>query len=130
MTSKIIKEKADWIWLSASKYPKLLCFLAIKRTAWPFINSVAGFRGETRNHFYDDFAKMPLSLFEACFSANLLAWMVHGSQQMIPNHKPSNCGNTIISAIKTLETKLENLIALVNKTSTPTPQPTPPGKLD
>lgn len=35
----------------------------------------------------------------------------------------------MISAIKTLETKLENLIAMVNKTSTPTPQPTRPGKL-
>jgi len=36
----------------------------------------------------------------------------------------------MISAIKTLETKLENLIALLNNTSTPTPQQTPPGKLD
>jgi len=36
----------------------------------------------------------------------------------------------MMSAIKTLETKLEDLIALVNKSFTPTPQPTPPGKLD
>lgn len=71
---------------------------------------------------------MQLLLFAACFSANLLALIAQGTR-MIPNHTPTSCCNTMISAIKTLETKLENLIALVNKTSTATPQPTQPGKL-
>ena len=82
----------------------------------------------TRNSFYDESAKMQLLLFAVCFSANFLALMAQGSH-MISNQTNTSCCNTMISAIKTLETKLENLIAMVNKTSTPTPQPTRPGKL-
>ncbi|XP_020623536.1 uncharacterized skeletal organic matrix protein 5-like isoform X1 [Orbicella faveolata] len=97
----------------------------MKRTRRHSINSDAGFSGETQNHFYDESGKMDLLLFAACFSANVLALMAQGSH-MIPNHTRTNCCNTMISAIKTLETKLENLIALVNKNSTRTPPQTPP----
>lgn len=72
-------------------------------------------------------------LFATCFSANLLALMVTGSH--ISTSAPNTCDSMMkCTAIKMLEKKLEDLIALVNKTSnctcTPKPSPpTPPGKL-
>ncbi|XP_078351793.1 putative skeletal organic matrix protein 5 isoform X2 [Oculina patagonica] len=66
-------------------------------------------------------------LFAACFSANLLALIVTGTH--IPTSAPSTCDSMMnCTAIKMLEKKLEDLIALVNKTSncTCTPKPLPP----
>jgi len=121
------------MWLSARDkimFQKLLSFFQQKEPDGSLsIQTQDSDSGETRNHFYGESARMHLLLFAACFSANLLALTAQASH-MIPNHTPTNCCNTMISAVKALETKLENLIALVKKTSTSTPQPTPPGKLD
>ncbi|KAL9953881.1 hypothetical protein ACROYT_G041354 [Oculina patagonica] len=70
--------------------------------------------------------KMRLIL-AVCFSANLLALIVTGTH--IPTSAPNTCDSMMkCTAIKMLEKKLEDLIALVNKTSncTCTPKPTPP----
>ena len=84
-------------------------------------------------------------LLAVCFTVNLLALIAvidaKSSSVIKANQTPSApvkkyadnmmvCNliqdSHVSEAIKTLETKLENLIALVNKSSTP--QPTPPGK--
>ncbi|XP_078372120.1 putative skeletal organic matrix protein 5 [Oculina patagonica] len=66
--------------------------------------------------------------FAACFSANLLVLIaVRGSTSdsgTSGNQTPIYCDKTMVcSAIKTLETKLDNLLALVKKISTPSPPP-------
>lgn len=72
-------------------------------------------------------------LFAACFNATLLVLItVHGTESGVSdNQTPSNTVNTcdktnVCTAMKNLETKLENLIALVKNTSTS--QLTPPSK--
>ena len=88
-------------------------------------------------------------LFAVCFTANFVVFIVvlngaKSSSVINDNQTPSgtanHCGKMVVcncnlnqdsmdvsKAIKTLETKLENLIALVNKTLPP--KPNPPGKL-
>ena len=79
-------------------------------------------------------------LFTAFFSANLLVLIAKSSSVINGNRTPSTTSKIytdnlmvcnlikdshVNEAIKTLETKLDNLIALVNKTL----PPQPPGKL-
>ncbi|KAL9953944.1 hypothetical protein ACROYT_G041426 [Oculina patagonica] len=70
--------------------------------------------------------KMRLIL-AVCFCANFLALIVNCTQTPSGNAECSCNEMTICQGIKTLEKKLEDLTALVNKTAPPTPQPTPPG---
>lgn len=74
-----------------------------------------------------------LALLVLVVSVNTSDYM-YSSSANCTNMVVCNCNvkqdSNFTEAIKALETKLDKLIALVNKTSPPTPQPTqPPGEL-
>ena len=115
-------------WVQARKYSSFVYNSNILFKAIQSLESVLIHRIQLETQsFIPRILKMRL-VFAACFSANLFVLMVNGHQT--PSHgtasKKCNKGRVCI-AIERLEAKLESLIGLVNKTSTP--QPTPPGKL-